>query len=94
MQRVKDGDGALSQRYSCLTAWLRPVTAVSMGISRPETGDLLGFPRWETYKVAGKRILAVDDDPSIREMVRDYLVDNDFQVETAASGAEMNAPAT
>ena len=40
--------------------------------------------------MSGKRILAVDDDPSIREMVRDYLVDNDFQVETAASGAEMN----
>jgi DNA-binding response OmpR family regulator len=61
-----------------------------MGISPPETGDLLGFPRWEIYKVAGKRILVVDDDPSIREMVRDYLVDNDFQVETAASGEEMN----
>jgi two-component system phosphate regulon response regulator OmpR len=40
--------------------------------------------------VSGKRILAVDDDPSIREMVRDYLVDNDFQVETAANGDEMN----
>jgi len=40
--------------------------------------------------VSGNRILAVDDDPSIREMVRDYLVDNDFQVETAASGEEMN----
>ena len=40
--------------------------------------------------MGGKRILAVDDDPSIREMVRDYLVDNDFQVYTAASGEEMN----
>jgi DNA-binding response OmpR family regulator len=40
--------------------------------------------------VAAKRILVVDDDPSIREMVRDYLVDNDFQVETAENGGEMN----
>jgi len=40
--------------------------------------------------VAGKRILAVDDDPSIREMVRDYLVDNDFEVHTASNGDEMN----
>jgi DNA-binding response OmpR family regulator len=36
-----------------------------------------------------KRILAVDDDPQVREMVRDYLVDNDFEVVTAADGAEM-----
>ena len=36
-----------------------------------------------------KRILAVDDDPSVREMVRDYLTDNEFEVVTAANGAEM-----
>jgi two-component system OmpR family response regulator len=40
--------------------------------------------------VGGKRILAVDDDPSIREMVQDYLVDNDFEVLTASNGEEMN----
>ena len=37
----------------------------------------------------GKRILAVDDDPSIREMVRDYLVDHDYDVITVADGEEM-----
>jgi DNA-binding response OmpR family regulator len=36
-----------------------------------------------------KRILAVDDDPSVREMVRDYLTDNEFEVVTASNGAEM-----
>ena len=41
--------------------------------------------------MAGKRILAVDDDPSIREMVSDYLTENDFEVRTAANGEEMNA---
>jgi DNA-binding response OmpR family regulator len=38
----------------------------------------------------GKRILAVDDDPSIREMVRDYLVDHDYEVISVADGDEMN----
>src|SRR5436189_4455742 len=36
-----------------------------------------------------KRILTVDDDPSVREMVRDYLMDNEFEVEAASNGAEM-----
>jgi len=38
-----------------------------------------------------KRILAVDDDPSIREMVRDYFAKNEFEVVTAANGGEMRA---
>ena len=38
----------------------------------------------------GKRILAVDDDPSIREMVHDYLVDHDYEVIVVADGDEMN----
>ena len=36
-----------------------------------------------------KRILAVDDDPSIREMVSDYFVRNEFEVVTAANGRDM-----
>ena len=35
-------------------------------------------------------ILVVDDDPAIRELVRDYLVENDLKVSTAESGAEMD----
>ena len=34
-------------------------------------------------------ILVVDDDPSMREMIRDFLGDYDFEVTTAASGAEI-----
>jgi len=41
--------------------------------------------------VGAKRILVVDDDPSIREMVRDYLVGHDFDVLVAANGEEMKA---
>jgi two-component system phosphate regulon response regulator OmpR len=36
-------------------------------------------------------ILIVDDDPDVREMVRDYLLANDFVVSTAEDGAAMKA---
>jgi DNA-binding response OmpR family regulator len=34
-------------------------------------------------------ILAVDDDPAIRQLIAGYLGDNEFRVLTAATGAEM-----
>lgn len=34
-------------------------------------------------------ILAVDDDPAIRELIASYLGDNELRVITAATGAEM-----
>ncbi len=34
-------------------------------------------------------ILAIDDDPSIREAIADYLADNDLRVTTLASGREL-----
>ena len=34
-------------------------------------------------------ILVVDDDPSIRELLGEYLVENNLRVTTVASGAEM-----
>ena len=36
-------------------------------------------------------ILVIDDDPTIRELVVEYLSDNDLRVSAAASGAEMFA---
>jgi len=36
-------------------------------------------------------ILIVDDDPDVREMVRDYLLSNDFVVSTAEDGKSMKA---
>ncbi|MGJ7509736.1 response regulator [Variovorax sp. GT1P44] len=36
-------------------------------------------------------ILVVDDDPALRELMSDYLSENEFQVTAVASGAEMNA---
>src|SRR5215475_10986497 len=34
-------------------------------------------------------VLAVDDDPSVRQMIADYLADNDVRVTTLASGREI-----
>jgi two-component system, OmpR family, response regulator len=34
-------------------------------------------------------VLAIDDDPSIRHLIAEYLSDNDFRVTTAATGADM-----
>src|SRR5258708_12455961 len=34
-------------------------------------------------------VLAIDDDPSIRQMIADYLTDNDIQVTSVGSGKEI-----
>ena len=34
-------------------------------------------------------VLAVDDDPSVRQMIADYLGDNEIQVTVAGSGKEI-----
>ena len=36
-------------------------------------------------------VLAVDDDPAIRQLVFDYLTGNDLRVTTVASGSELTA---
>lgn len=42
-----------------------------------------------TSATAIGHILAVDDDPSVRQMIADYLTDNDLHVTTLASGREI-----
>ena len=44
-------------------------------------------PPMDAAKTAN--ILAVDDDPSVRQMIADYLADNDVRVTTLASGREI-----
>lgn len=39
--------------------------------------------------VTDAHVLAVDDDPSVRQMIADYLADNDMRVTTLASGREI-----
>jgi DNA-binding response OmpR family regulator len=43
----------------------------------------------DTMSPAPTHILIVDDDPSIRQMVVDYLADNELQVTAVASGREI-----
>jgi len=45
-------------------------------------------PSMETMP-APVHVLAIDDDPSIRQMIADYLGDNDIQVTTIGSGKEI-----
>ena len=40
-------------------------------------------------KVSNTHILAVDDDPSVRQMITDYLGDNDIRVTALASGKQI-----
>src|SRR5437868_1991580 len=39
--------------------------------------------------VSNAHILAVDDDPSVRQMIADYLGDNDIRVTALASGKQI-----
>jgi DNA-binding response OmpR family regulator len=39
--------------------------------------------------MAVQHVLAVDDDPAMRQLIADYLSDQDFRVSTAADGREM-----
>jgi two-component system, OmpR family, response regulator len=48
----------------------------------------------EKFSPASTHILVVDDDPSIRQMVIDYLGDNDIRVTALASGREIAAVTT
>src|SRR5215831_9894164 len=47
----------------------------------------LSQPRTDTNKTA--HVLALDDDPSVRQMIADYLGDNEVRVTTLASGREV-----
>lgn len=45
----------------------------------------------QTVSVLAPHILALDDDPAIRQLISDYLGDNELRVTTVASGAELAA---
>src|SRR5947207_13634716 len=47
-------------------------------------------PSMETVPAA-VHVLAVDDDPSVRQMITDYLTDNDLRVTAVGSGKEIAA---
>ena len=53
-----------------------------------ELESVLKMPALEGSQ-ATAHVLAVDDDPSVRQMIADYLGDNDIQVTVAGSGKEI-----
>src|SRR4051794_28876186 len=45
---------------------------------------------WEAGQMISTHVLAVDDDPSVRQMIVDYLSDNEMQVTALASGQQVS----
>ena len=45
----------------------------------------------DSSRAARPHVLALDDDPSVRSLVRDYLVENELRVTAVATGAEFMA---
>jgi two-component system, OmpR family, response regulator len=54
-----------------------------------ETSQAVTTPVMVTTMTTTAHVLAVDDDPSVRQMIADYLTDNDLRVTTLASGRDI-----
>jgi two-component system phosphate regulon response regulator OmpR len=68
------------------------VAAVAAGIALYRSvsgGAEPGPPGYTVHMAHTERILVVDDDPALRELLSAYLGDNGFQVDLAADGAAM-----
>src|SRR4249920_1416444 len=55
---------------------------------------LVNAGRSTVAHTSSAHVLAVDDDPSIRQMIADYLGDNDIRVTTLDSGREIDSVMT
>ncbi len=53
--------------------------------------DRMTEPSKQAASSLAPHVLALDDDPSVRQLVRDYLVENELRVTAVASGAEFMA---
>ena len=47
-------------------------------------------PTQQMPNVLAPHVLVLDDDPSVRHLVRDYLIENELRVSAVATGAEFN----
>jgi DNA-binding response OmpR family regulator len=64
--------------------------AIGIGLYRPVAGRTAGDDGdYTTPMLHTDRILVVDDDPALRELLSAYLADNGFKVDLAADGTEM-----
>jgi two-component system OmpR family response regulator len=64
----------------------RPLAA---GAQHPSA--LMNEPSKQVSSPLAPHVLALDDDPSVRSLVRDYLVENELRVTAVATGAEFMA---
>src|SRR6195256_2974880 len=55
------------------------------------TGAIMSAQQQSTQQAALPHVLAVDDDPTIRELMADYLGQNEFRVTAVADGRAMHA---
>src|SRR6185436_2241831 len=64
------------------------------GVRRPPAGESyrptmpLPEPPKQAAANLAPHVLTLDDDPSVRQLVRDYLVENELRVTAVATGAE------
>jgi DNA-binding response OmpR family regulator len=71
--------------------------ALDNGVLRPLPAGLHRFamtlsePPKPTPNALAPHVLALDDDPSVRNLVRDYLVENELRVTAVSTGAEFMA---
>jgi two-component system OmpR family response regulator len=70
------------QRYFLQLTRISIATVTICGGKKPE----LPFA---SMSIVAPHILVVDDDPLIRELLTEYLTENDFRVTTVGTGAEM-----
>src|ERR1700741_2377169 len=69
---------------ACVNVVPRRLTEVAMEASQAVTTAVM-----VTAMTTTAHVLAVDDDPSVRQMIADYLPDNDLRVTTLASGRDI-----
>src|SRR4249919_162652 len=75
------------QGYTCNRAW-KPVSKLRAAMSDFTT---MKAQAQTLQQAAVPHVLAVDDDPVIRELISDYLEQNAFRVTAVADGPAMQA---
>lgn len=90
MHMVKPPCGyVMSAGWLCVTARRQSYPCRIVGLAREGACRKLASSMMHTIKK--HRILVVDDDPDLRDLLRDYLTANGFLVDTAGDSIEMQA---
>ncbi|HSB24256.1 MAG TPA: response regulator [Burkholderiaceae bacterium] len=73
-----------------LQARYHPVPAQLAGRWLAASASVPETPNPQANPALTPHVLALDDDPSVRQLVRDYLVDNELRCTAVATGAEFD----